>query len=204
MANVKFYYFPVKALGESVRLLLSYGGQDFEDKRIPMEDWPAFKPSTPFGQMPVLEIDGKTYAQSFAISRYLGRKYGLSGANAEEDLEIDQNVDFVNDIRAKAASVRYENDPEVKAKMHAEFTKNVYPALLDKLDEIIKKNNGHIAAGKLTWADFVFAGMFDYLKLMLQTPDLEKKYPSFQQVVDAVYSQPKLQAYLKQAPKAEF
>jgi hypothetical protein len=56
--------------------------------------------ATPFGQLPVLEIDGKKYAQSFAISRYLGRKYGLSGANIEEDFEIDMNLDFVNDIRA--------------------------------------------------------------------------------------------------------
>lgn len=60
--------------------------------------------ATPFGQMPVLEIDGKSYAQSFAISRYLGRKYGVSGADVEEDLEIDQNVDFVNDIRASMLS----------------------------------------------------------------------------------------------------
>ncbi|CAK1555545.1 unnamed protein product [Leptosia nina] len=195
MPNVTFYYFPVKALGEAVRLLLAYGGQEFEDKRVAIEDWPAFKPSTPFGQMPVLEIDGKKYAQSFAICRYLARKYGLSGSDAEEDFEIDQNVDFLNDIRAKAAVVQYEPDQDVKAKKHEEQSKNVYPALLEKLDEIIKKNNGHIAAGKLTWADFAFAGMFDYLKMMMQIPDLEKKYPSFQQVVDAVYSLPKVKAF---------
>lgn len=49
--------------------------------------------------MPVLEIDGKQYAQSVAISRYLGRKYRLAGDNEEEAFEIDQNVDFLNDIR---------------------------------------------------------------------------------------------------------
>lgn len=57
---------------------------------------------------------------------------------------------------------------------------------------------------QLTWADFAFAGMFDYLKTMLQMPDLEKKYPSFQQVVDAVYSQPKVKAYVEKAPKTEY
>ena len=50
--------------------------------------------------MPILEIDGKKYAQSMAIARYLGRKYGVAGADIEEDFEIDQNVEFVNDIRA--------------------------------------------------------------------------------------------------------
>lgn len=48
----------------------------------------------------MLEIDDKKYAQSMAISRYLGRKYGLAGATLEEDLEIDMIVDYINEIRA--------------------------------------------------------------------------------------------------------
>ncbi|XP_045451694.1 glutathione S-transferase 2-like [Melitaea cinxia] len=203
MPKVVFYYFPVKALGESARLLLTYGGQEFEDRRVSKEEWPAIKPSTPFGQMPVLEIDGKQYAQSLAISRYLGRKYGLNGKDIEEDFEIDQNVEFLNDIRAKAATVQYEADEVLKEKKHEDYSKNVYPAMLSKLDEIIKKNNGHIAAGKLTWADFVFAGLFDYLKSMLRIPDLEKKYPSYQQVIDNVYANPKIAAYKEKAPKSD-
>ncbi|XP_045451695.1 glutathione S-transferase 2-like [Melitaea cinxia] len=202
MPKVVFYYFPFKALGESARLLLTYGGQEFDDRRISMEEWPAIKPSMPFGQMPVLEIDGKQYAQSLAISRYLGRKYGLNGKDIEEAFEIDQNVDFLNDIREKAATVQYEADKVLKEKKHEDYSKNVYPAMLDKLDEIIKKNNGHIAAGKLTWADFVFAGLFDYLKSMLRIPDLEKKYPSYQQVIDNVYAIPKIAAYKEKAPKS--
>nr|QGZ00482.1 glutathione S-transferase sigma1 [Glyphodes pyloalis]QOL02382.1 glutathione S-transferase sigma 1 protein [Glyphodes pyloalis] len=201
MPKVVFSYFPVKALGESARLLLSYGGQDFEDNRVTPEKWPEYKPSTPFGQMPVLEIDGKQYTQSLAIARYLGRKYGLGGADAEEDFEIDQNVDFVNDIRAKAAVVCYEADEELKKKKHEDFSKNVYPVLLAKLNQIAEKNNGHIALGKLTWADFVFAGMFDYLKHMTQDPELGSKYPALQKVVDKVYALPQLQAYLASAPE---
>ncbi|XP_045451455.1 glutathione S-transferase 2-like [Melitaea cinxia] len=203
MPKVVFYYFPVKALGESGRLLLAYGGQEFEDRRIPDEEWPAFKPSMPFGQMPVLEIDGKKYAQSVAISRYLGRKYGLNGKDIEEDFEIDQNLEFLLDIRGTASVVHHEADEVVKEKKHEDYSKNLYPGMLSKLDEIIKKNNGHIAAGKLTWADFVFAGTFDYLKWMLRIPDLEKKYPSFQQVVDNVYSIPKIAAYKEKAPKTD-
>ncbi|KAI8439832.1 hypothetical protein MSG28_013499 [Choristoneura fumiferana] len=45
MPNIVFNYFPVKALGEPSRLLLAYGGEGFEDKRISPDNWPAYKPS---------------------------------------------------------------------------------------------------------------------------------------------------------------
>ncbi|KAJ8712543.1 hypothetical protein PYW07_005385 [Mythimna separata] len=204
MPKVVFYYFPVKALGESARLLLAYGGEEFEDRRVSSEDWPAFKPKTLFGQMPILEIDGKQYAQSLAISRYLGRKYGLVGETPEDAFEIDQNVDLVNDLRGKAAAVDYEPDEAVKEKKYEEYVKNVYPDFFERLSAIIEKNNGFLALGKLTWGDFVLAGMFDYLKKMLRMPDLEKKYPAFQKVIDNVYSIPKVKAYADAAPATDF
>ncbi|KAJ2940407.1 hypothetical protein O0L34_g86 [Tuta absoluta] len=154
--------------------------------------------------MPVMEIDGKQYAQSLAIARYLGRKYGLNGADIEEDFEIDQNVEFLNDIRGEAATVAYESDEELKAKKHEEYSRDVYPSMLAKLDEIVTKNNGHIACGKLTWPDFVFAGMYDYLKMMMQTPDLDSKYPSFKKLQDNVFNLPKVKEYVAKAPKTEF
>ncbi|KAG6447470.1 glutathione S-transferase 2-like [Manduca sexta] len=204
MPKVVYHYFSCKALGESGRMLLAYGGQEFEDHRILSADWPDFKPNTPFGQMPVMVIDGKKYAQSTAISRYLGRKYGLAGSNEEEAFEIDQNVEYLHDIRAKAAGVFYEADEALKAKKHEDFVKNVYPDMLKRLNAIIEKNNGHIAAGKLTWGDFVFTGMFEYLKTMLQMPDLEKTYPVFKKVQQAVLSQPKVKAYVDLGREYEY
>ncbi|XP_026318446.1 glutathione S-transferase 2-like [Hyposmocoma kahamanoa] len=204
MPKVVFYYFPLKALGEGIRLLLSYGGQEFEDHRVPIDQWVDFKPKTPFGQLPMMEIDGKTYTQAVAMSRYLGRKYGVAGKDIEEDFEIDQNVDFFNDIRAKAASVQYEPNEEIKNKKHEENMKNHYPFLLKTLNDIIVKNNGHLALGKLTWGDFLFAGFYDYLKVMLQMPDLDTKYPAFKKLTDNVLSLPKVKEYVAKAPVSDY
>ncbi|KAK9878741.1 hypothetical protein WA026_023673 [Henosepilachna vigintioctopunctata] len=41
----KVTYFPITALGEPIRFLLSYGGFEFEDCRIGPENWPQLKPS---------------------------------------------------------------------------------------------------------------------------------------------------------------
>ncbi|KAJ8712540.1 hypothetical protein PYW07_005382 [Mythimna separata] len=195
MTNYVFYYFDGKGLGEASRLLMAYGGQQFEDRRVTPQEWPAFKPKCLFGQIPILEIDGKQYAQSLAIARYLGRKYGLVGGTPEDALEIDQNVDLVNDLRAKAAEVQYESNEVVKEAKYADYAENVFPNLLDRLNAVVVQNNGHLAIGKLTWGDFVLTGMFDYLKSMLRMPDLEKKYPAFQKVIDNAYSSPKVKAY---------
>lgn len=51
MSSYKVTYFNITALGEPIRFLLSYGGQDFEDNRITLgtekggDDWAKLKPS---------------------------------------------------------------------------------------------------------------------------------------------------------------
>lgn len=53
----------------------------------------------PFGQMPVLEIDGKKTHQSLAICRYLGKLYGIAGDSEWEALQIDIMVETISDLR---------------------------------------------------------------------------------------------------------
>lgn len=43
--QTKLTYFPFQALGEAVRLLLTYAGEDFEDIKCSIEDGPKLKPS---------------------------------------------------------------------------------------------------------------------------------------------------------------
>lgn len=43
--SIKFTYFNVKALGESTRLMLKYGGVEFIDNRVEDDAWDEFKPS---------------------------------------------------------------------------------------------------------------------------------------------------------------
>ena len=71
MTQYKLTYFDLRARGEPIRLLFAVAGQEFTDDRIQFERWPEVKPSVPFGQLPLLEIqeEGKTtiLAQSKTI-----------------------------------------------------------------------------------------------------------------------------------------
>ncbi|CAH0694774.1 unnamed protein product [Spodoptera exigua] len=114
MPKYVVHYFNGKGLGEPIRLLLAYGDEGFEDHRVAGKDWAEYKKTTLFGQLPMIEFDGKRYAQATSICRYLGKKYGLAGDTPEEALEIDQFVDLLNDFRMKAANVVYEKDEKIK------------------------------------------------------------------------------------------
>ena len=54
--------------------------------------------ATPFGQVPVLEVDGKPLAQSNTIARYLARQHGLAGKDAWQEGEADMYVDCIGDL----------------------------------------------------------------------------------------------------------
>ncbi|GFG30349.1 hypothetical protein Cfor_10064 [Coptotermes formosanus] len=145
----KLTYFNVKATGEPIRFLLSYGGIEFEDYRIEREQWPQIKPSTPFGQTPVLEINGKQTHQSAAICRFLAKKFGLNGSNDWEDLEVDAIVDTFTDFRQQVASYHYDQDEASKEKKWGPLKNETIPYYMSKFEEVVEKNNGYFVGGKV-------------------------------------------------------
>lgn len=202
MPDYKVYYFNVKALGEPLRFLLSYGNLPFDDIRITREEWPALKPTMPMGQMPVLEVDGKRVHQSLAMCRYVAKQVGLAGANPLEELQIDAIVDTINDFRLKIAIVAYEPDDIVKEKKMITLNNEVIPFYLTKLNVIAKENNGHLVLGKTTWADVYFAGILDYLNYLTKINLLEN-FPNLQECVNKVLENENIKAYIAKRPITE-
>ena len=69
MPKLKLTYFDINGgRGEPARLALSIGG--IRPRTIASTLRLA---GTPFGALPVLEVDGRTLAQSNAINRYVGK-----------------------------------------------------------------------------------------------------------------------------------
>lgn len=79
MSNFVLKYFDFHAKPEPIRLVFSIGHIKFIDDRFSFEDFPKRKAKGEFkfGQVPVLEVDGKSYAQTNAILRYTGKITGL-------------------------------------------------------------------------------------------------------------------------------
>ncbi|XP_076656911.1 glutathione S-transferase-like [Halictus rubicundus] len=202
MPTYKLTYFPITALGEPIRLLLSYGGVKFEDHRIKSKDWPQIKSEMPFGQVPVLEIDGKKINQSVAICRYLAKQFGLAGKNDREALEIDVAVDTITDVRTKIGAFAYETNEVVKAEK-LKVAKEQVPYYLERLDAQVKKNGGYFVGGALTWADIFFVGLLEYLNFMMDS-DIIENYENLKQLNEKVLKVPAIKSWVEKAPKSEW
>lgn len=201
MPNYKLNYFNVKAMAEPIRFILSYVGAKFEDNRFSREDWPQLKPEMPFGQVPVLEVDGKKIPQSVAICRYLAKQHGLAGKDDWEALEIDVTVDTIHDVRTKIAAYHYETNNEAKA-AKLEVAKEVVPFYLERLDAQVQKNGGFFVGGALTWADLVFVALLDYLNFMMQS-DIIEKYDNLKQLEEKVLALPAIKSWVEKRPQTE-
>ena len=102
MSKPKLIYFdaPVSR-GEEVRLALHIAGVDFHDERIKFDQWPAMKPTTPYGALPVLEMPGKpALAQTNAILVMIGRAHGLHPKDDFVAAQHEAMMNHVEDLRA--------------------------------------------------------------------------------------------------------
>lgn len=73
----------------------------------------------PFGQVPVLMIDGKPLTQSGAITRYLARKFDLCGSSPEEDAYIDMLMTTVDEVLGKTPFSEKDEEKKVSRLLYS-------------------------------------------------------------------------------------
>ena len=206
MTEYKLIYFNVMGLGEPIRYLLSYGAVQFEDVRLDhgSSEWTKMKPTTPFGQVPVLEIDGKPYSQTLPICRYLAKQFNLLGKTDLDTLQIDAIANALHDFRKQAVSYYYrEPDPVLKAKKREEVFTNVIPYYLEKLEELAKNNSGYLHGGQLSYADLFFVAVSDSLSTAYES-DITNDKPHLKALKEKVLAIPSIKAWVEKRPKLTF
>jgi len=205
----KFYYFDIRGLGETTRMIFAQAGVQFEDARVKREDWPNIKNDMPFGQMPVLEIDGKEkIAQSGAIYRYLGRKFGMAGKTPIEEAKVDMIgdlfKDFSNEIRDyfRVAVGFLEGDKEEKYK-------SVFVPAVDKYVTFLEKSlkdagSGFFVGSNVTWVDIQIAESAQRLEEIAGHPELFDKYPLFKAHTKHILELDHIKKYIATRPKTPY
>uniref|UniRef100_A0A914LE53 glutathione transferase n=1 Tax=Meloidogyne incognita TaxID=6306 RepID=A0A914LE53_MELIC len=198
MVQYKLHYFDLPGRAEAIRMLFYYKGQPFEDYRIKKEDWPTIKSNYIFGQVPVLEVDGKQLAQAGVILQFLGKKFDLGGKNELEEAKAMEII-FLNDefgvavgpyIGAKFG-FREGNVEQLRKDVFLPAIERYFPLYEKRLEE---SNSGFILPSGLSFVDFSVA---HFTGMMIEMEkDIMAKYPKLVDFSNRFYSLPQLKEYL--------
>jgi len=152
--KLELVYFDIAGRAEPLRLICSIGNVEFTDTRLSKEEWVQMKPQTPYGQLPILKVEGKTIAESNAISRYLGRLGKLYPEDPLAALECDEIGDVMEDLGQLVVASMKETDNAKKMEMRNVFLTKEFPTFAKGLEARLKEHNGDYFLGQqLTIAD---------------------------------------------------
>ena len=200
MPKLKMTYFDFHGgRGEPARLALSIGGIPFEDDRVAPSDWQRRKSDTPFGALPVLEVDGQTLAESNAINRYVGTLTDLYPSDAWQAALCDEVMEAVEDINTKLAATLFLPEEEKTAQRNA-LVEGPLPFYLTRLQQRLQAHGGRYFAGDrlsvadlkvFVWIRHLKSGVLDHVPADL--PD--RVAPKLVEHYERVKNDPCVQAY---------
>ncbi|XP_046575251.1 probable glutathione S-transferase 7 [Haliotis rubra] len=200
MPSYKLIYTDNKGRAEVCRLLFALAGQEYEDVRWTRETFQAKKDNLPFGQIPVLEVNGKQYAQSMVIAGFLAKEFGFHGRSNIEQMEVDQVIGIINDIFSVLIKQYFEKDEEKKAVITKENNKRTFPKFVGFFEKILRSNgNGFYVGDKLGYADLA---AFDTLSKM-EGINLDV-FPLVKANKEKVESNERIAKWLRERPVSEF
>ena len=202
--SYKLYTFDgVIDTGEIIHRMLIHAGQTAEHVKVKKgAEWDKLKEQTPFGSLPVLEVDGKKLSGTLAIAEYLGEKLGLAGdGDAWSRAQINSICDMVIDTVIVLSRYWSETDPELKKKKKEEILKHSIPYRLAKINKLLETNGtGHAYGSKATYADFFVHFLFrDVLPGVYDEKDQKneaQKYPSVAKLCVSVHGHKQLKGHL--------
>jgi glutathione S-transferase len=200
MPKLVLTYFDFDAgRGEAARLAMHLGGIAFEDRRVAGKDWPALRDSTPFQAMPVLEVDGKTIAQSNTINRYVGKLAGLYPKGDWQAALVDEVMDAVEDISTRIGNtIRLEG--EAKQQAREALAAGPIPRFLQQIEARLRAGGGEwFVENRLTvadikcflWVRWLKSGALDHIPADI----VDRHAPLLVKHLERVQNHPKIAAY---------
>ncbi|XP_066986988.1 glutathione S-transferase Mu 2-like [Macrobrachium rosenbergii] len=193
-----FGYWNVRGLGQYIRLLLEYVGEQYEEKTYKFGPAPDFDRNAWFSVKPTMDlpipnlpyyIDGDVkLTQSYAIMRHLGRKYDLCGRTEKEKMTVDLLMDQGRDMRFGfyTACLNYTEEGAKK------YMTNLKETL--KLLSNILGNQSWFAGDKITLADFVMYEELDVNTFM--DPKCLDSFPNLKNFVKRFEELPAIEKFL--------
>jgi glutathione S-transferase len=193
----KVHYFNGFGRAEAIRMLLTHAKVNFENVNYGegANNWAEAKASGKFefGQLPAIEGNGKIYAQSGAILRYLGIRYGYYPVHDPElAWRVDSTLDSQEDMVQAYYNAAFAPTEEAKAEGFKNFFGTTLPNWFKVIEHRIEANQPHkyIVGDKITTADFALGSWAHSTYLNEASANKDK-------VAEAIKGFPKADAYFR-------
>ena len=206
MSTYKLTYFDGRGRAEIIRFVFAQAGVKYEDNRIEGAKWPVLKPNTPFGTLPILEVDGAMLGGSIPIARFVAQRCGVAGSNDVENAMIDGICDSaMGMLDTVVDTYLLEKDEEKKAATKKKILETTIPNCLGFLEKQINTNKspgGWLVGSKVTYADFYLYTATNMLKAVDEK--VLEKFPAITKMKEAVEALPNIAKWLKERPVTSF
>uniref|UniRef100_A0A915CVE0 glutathione transferase n=1 Tax=Ditylenchus dipsaci TaxID=166011 RepID=A0A915CVE0_9BILA len=170
----------------------------FHFRVIPFDCWSTQKPNMPFEKVPVLEVDGKPIAQSYAILIF-GQRIRISRKTSWDQAKIDEFSDVQKDLHHEVVIYQRVCLGVVQGDKEKLYNETFVPAMKQYLPVYVKtlkeSGSGYLMNCGLTWVDFTVANFLTTVKNL--HPEELEKFPDLEEYRQRIYSLPSLQNYLK-------
>ncbi|KAI6231925.1 hypothetical protein M3Y95_00432900 [Aphelenchoides besseyi] len=202
MTSYKLSYFPARNQGEAIRLALHYANVPFVDFRIPFDQWTTkYKPTMPYGTVPVLQIGDKQLGETTTILRYIGRHYGLAGENACQEAKVDELLQVhaseyaqIRDWLFAKTKLQPGNADELYKTSLRPATEKHFKIYVQRLQQ---NGSGYLVGKRPTVADFYLA---DYL-LTLDNLAPEVIPDELRRYYKNILNLPQVRSYVESRPR---
>lgn len=207
--TITLKYFPIAGRAEPIRLALVLGKISFYDQRVPGLEWDNLKPSTPFGQVPVLVVDSKNLCQTKAILRFVGRLARYRGLHlypqdAWVGAKVDELLDVFDDLWALLAPTYTVEDQPLREEMRKTLFGPGGPAVVF-LEGFEKTLAGSRTGHAIPQAGFSVADLmlFTFLNVLRSGfvdglgKNLYADYPNIMKHKEMVANLPEVSAYYR-------
>ncbi len=195
MSRPRITYFDCRGRVEPIRLLLEGLGIQFDDHRVPAEEWLEVKPKTPFGGLPSF-VDGDLEIwQTHAVLRHLARTHDLYGSTETDHVQCDIFEEAFADLNALLGRAPWR--PDFEAGRPSFIRLELGPALA-QLERQLQQAKGCPSTwvgSSLTFVDFVAFGVLDHAWAMF--PEVSGGYPLLQEFCAKFARRSRIAAYLQ-------
>ena len=209
--EITLYYFKIPFWrAEVARLALFIGDIPFKDYRFENQDTEELKKDgklpngliAPFKQLPVLDVDGKIFAQTGAIARFCGKLSGLYPKNNEfEAAQIDQIIEAAQDINYLVTlSGRDKEKERLELARKILATKHL-PKWFQYLENLLAENkdSNFFVGNKISIADLAIWRLLGWLSsgLLDGVPtNILEPYEKINRLREEVYKHPKVNEWM--------